>query len=85
MNKLSDREVRKQAQAEIRQLIAMLEGSLTASGWDNPVSQIEFLLDVCVGPTVESLKELVARAERPSGYRPGIPEGVALPGAHEQV
>ena len=85
MNKLSDKQVKDQAQAEIRQLIAMLQGSLSASGWSRPASQIEFLIGICIEPTVETLTELASQAENPSVYQPGIPPGIELPGLHEPV
>ena len=85
MNKLSDKQVKDQAKAEIQELIAMLEGSLTASGWDSPAGQIEFLIDICIEPTVETLRELASQAENPSAYRPGLPPGIELPGLHEPV
>ena len=85
MNKLSDKQVKDQAQAEIRQLIAMLQGSLDASGWKSPASQIEFLLGVCIEPTVETLRQLASQAENPSAYQPGIPPGIELPGLRETV
>ena len=85
MSKLSDKQVKDQAQAEIRQLIAMLEGSLDASGWDNPAGQIEFLIGICIEPTVETLRQLASQAENPSAYQPGIPPGIELPGLRETV
>ena len=85
MKTLSDKQVKDQGKAEIEQLIAMLEDSLTASGWDSPASQIEFLIGVCIEPTVEALRQLASQAENPSVYQPGIPPGIELPGLHEPV
>ena len=85
MSKLSDREVKNQTTAEIQQPIAMLEGSLTAGGWDSPAGQIDFLLNECIEPVASKLQELRDQAESPSGYRPGIPEGMDLPGLHEAL
>jgi hypothetical protein len=81
---MDDHELRQLARAEIENLAAILEGSLSASGWENPADQIDFILSICIEPAVEELRKLWAQAEEPCRIGE-IPELVSLPDLHEPV